>query len=1023
MQIHPTSFGDAVLAQLASLVADAKRDDALSPVTVLVRDNIAAITIRRALARGVAGRRGVAAVDVTTLRRRAEHLVSLTGETLPPVTSARTAAVLRTQLGDDPGCFAPVAEHPATVQALARAHEELRGVDGPALDVIARSGELGDDLVRLHRGATARLLDGFRDEAAVLAAAERGIRNGVPGVAALGHIIAVVSEELPPIELRFLRALGAAVPVQVMPTLGGLAELDAPLLAQFSAEVDTADGAERVATRVMHASDADDEVRCVVREVIRLLAAEVPGHRIAVLHSSRVPYARLLHDHLQAAGVATNGPGVRSLRDRAVADAFLSLLALDPDDVQRPALFDWLGRAPMRLADGGSAPRTAWERISREAGISGGDWGARLEEHAWRLQGRLDALAADPDASPGRIAALERHVADTRSLAAFVAELVAALAEGATQATWQNLADWATRLFDRYLGPGRARLPEAEQRAATAIETVLRGLTELDGLGQRPSVVLLREILETELTRRHPRIGRYGEGIFVGPISAAASLDVDHLFVLGLAEDLYPGRPVADPLIPDAVRAATGGALPTASDRLRGKHRALLAAFAAPHVTASFPRGDLRRGSVRLPSRWLMPTLRRLTGTPGLEATRWFEGASPQVISSDSHWSGVRQTSMPGTEQEWRLRHQAGGGQIADEATEAATGIITARSSDDFTRYDGNLTGVDGLPDYADGARAISPTALESYANCPHTFFVERILGVTAVELPEDIVTIRAVDIGNIVHEVMDRLTRESSDALPGHGAPWTPGQRQWMREIAEQVMDEYERQGLTGHPRLWARERELLHRDLEALLDADDALRAERDARVVASELRFGMDGADPVLVEVDDGAVAMRGSADRIDETRDGTLIVTDFKTGSARSFGDIGDDPVAAGKKLQLPLYAHAARAAYGADSVEAAYWFVGRKDRGTRIPVRLDDALESRYRFALGTLVRGIRDGHFIARPPDSDDFAWVQCAYCNPDAVGYGHVRDASARKRRDARLAGLFALLDPTVHEPQEDAR
>jgi len=82
------------------------------------------------------------------------------------------------------------------------------------------------------------------------------------------------------------------------------------------------------------------------------------------------------------------------------------------------------------------------------------------------------------------------------------------------------------------------------------------------------------------------------------------------------------------------------------------------------------------------------------------------------------------------------------------------------------------------------------------------------------------------------------------------------------------------------------------------------------------------------------------------------------------------------------------------------------------------VRLDTQLEEIYRSALETLSTGIRDGQFIARPPASDDFAWVQCAYCNPDGVGYGHVRTASERKRTDAALAELFGLLDPSVLAP-----
>ena len=182
---------------------------------------------------------------------------------------------------------------------------------------------------------------------------------------------------------------------------------------------------------MLHASDSDDEVRAIVREVRALLADGVAAHRIAVLHPVAVPYARLLHDHLAASGIATNGPGVRPLRDHAIADGFLALLALDPDDLQRGAFFDWLGRAPVRLGDGtATVPRTRWERLSREAGITGGDWAERLADHEARHQARLDADRDNPDASDRSIAYRERSIAETQQFAAFVAELRHRLAGG-----------------------------------------------------------------------------------------------------------------------------------------------------------------------------------------------------------------------------------------------------------------------------------------------------------------------------------------------------------------------------------------------------------------------------------------------------------------------------------------------------------------------------------------------------------------------------------------------------------------
>lgn len=1037
MRSHTSAYGAEAVVKLRDLLAETKEGDPLATVTIIVRDNIAAISVRRSLARGVGKRSGVAAINVTTLRRLAEQIIAASGDTKPPISSALLTALWRRELTNDPGSFAPVADHPATVRALVRAHRELRELDARQLDAVAASSTLAADLVRLHRSVAAHSLDGRRDEVAVLqAAAERVQSDGMP--AELGAIVVHLPEEPTASEVEFATVLDAASEIMVVMGITGDAEVDSALVERFTSVEgvssafarSTTGNAARSATetpaiadRILHASDSDDEVRAIVREVRTLLAGGAKAHRIAVLHPVAVPYARLMHDRLQAAGIRANGPGVRPLRDRAIADSFLTLLALDPDDLQRGAVFDWLGRAPIRLGEGQTAvPRTSWERLSREAGITGGDWAGRLADHEARNQARLDADRDNPEASDRSIAFRERSIAETQELSTFIAELRHRLEEGRMATGWAMLGEWALALLHRYIGRSDAmsRLPEDEQRAATAIENTLGAIAELDGIGGAPTLAQLLEILEVDLDARKPRVGRFGEGVFVGPISSAPSLDVDHVFVVGLAENLYPGRSGIDPLLPDTVRALTDGNLKTSRDRLRQQHRAILAAFTAgTHVTASFPRGDLRRGGERLPSRWLMPTLRTLSDRPELEATCWAEASSPLIHSVASHWEGVARSDRPATAQEWRLRRLAGHESLQDDAVlDDALAVIDARRGDEFTRFDGNLHGVAGLLDYAAGEALIAPTTLERYAGCPHAFFVERMLNVRPLETPEEIITIRPWDLGSIVHEVMDRLTTESDD-LPGFGEPWEPAHRERMRAIAEEVMDDFERRGLTGHPRLWQREREQLRLDFELILDLDDEAHAKRDSRIIASELPFGMHGRPAVRLKVAGGTIAMRGSADRVDQTRDGTLLVTDFKTGSARGFKDIRKDPVAAGQKLQLPLYAHAALAAFDSESVEAGYWFIGRRDRGERVEVQLDERLDATYRAALCTLSTGIREGRFIARPPKDNDFAWVQCAYCNPDGVGYGHVRTASERKRTDRALGDLYSLLDPSVLQPE----
>ncbi|WP_153504988.1 PD-(D/E)XK nuclease family protein [Cumulibacter manganitolerans] len=361
------------------------------------------------------------------------------------------------------------------------------------------------------------------------------------------------------------------------------------------------------------------------------------------------------------------------------------------------------------------------------------------------------------------------------------------------------------------------------------------------------------------------------------------------------------------------------------------------------------------------------------------------------------------------------MRAACSGVDLAEDAVAAARVLIQARESMEFTRFDGNLGNVSGLPDYAAGKLVVSPTALEAFATCPQRYFVERLLRVEPLQDPEEIIQIRAVDIGTLIHEAMDALITEAErdGTLPTYGEPWSIDHHRRLREIALEKAEEFTRRGVTGHPRLWQADRAQILVDLERMLADDDAWRAERRAAVLGSELIFGMKGAPPVTVPIDGGEVLMRGSADKVDQALDGTLLVTDIKSGRADKFRPLKDDPVVAGTKLQLPVYAYAARREFHGDAVEAQYWFVRRGDAGRRIPVVLDAGLERQYAATLSTLVTSIARGMFVGKPSEKPGYGYVDCPYCTPDGIGHEEARLRYVRKRTAPVLEPLIALVDP----------
>lgn len=1011
-----TAYGRAALAELRDVVREAKAGDPLAPVTVLVPNNIAGIVARRYLAHGLGdGNRGVAAVFPTTVARLAEQLAAAALHPRRPATTAVMAASWRAVLSKAPGVFRDVAEHPATVEALVRAGRELRDLDDTALDAVAGATGLGPDLVRLDREVRAALADDWYDEADLLRTATRIALDHPERVREVGVVVLYLPQQLSQAEAGLVRALAGTGRLRVVSGLTGDVRADSAVLRSLDRiGVESHEApASPTATRVLTASDADDEVRCVVREVVTALKTTA-GHRVALLYANRRPYARLLHEHLGTAGIAVNGPGTRPVHERAVARAFLELLDLADAEVPRGDLFRVLAAVPMHAHDGESIPVSRWERLSRAAAVVQGDhWDTRLKHYADAKREKLSTTTSD-----GHRLRLTADMEAAERLRAFATELRAELHRGRTLTSWADLSSWALDLLHSLIGEPEqlTTLPVEEQYAATALEQAIRALGPLDALGARAGLTELRETLASQLEAALPRVGRFGEGVLVAPVSAAIGLDADVVFVLGLAEGVYPGRLREDPLLPERAREASNGQLLGYRERIDAAHRHLLAAFSAgSQVIASFPRGDLRTKSRHLPSRWLLPTLRVLSGDPDLTATHW-ESADGALRSSPSFAGELARTPQPASEQEWRVQAAHAGQPLDDAVVSAAQAMLDGRGGQQLTRFDGDLSAVtDGLPDYAASQRTVSPTSLEGYADCPHGWFVQRVLGIEPVEQPEDLVEISAADIGTLMHEAFELLVTDCADNLPGFGEPWSEEQRRRLAAIADEKAAEFAAEGRTGHPRLWQQTLVRVQADLQAMLTADEEWRHGEQARVLASELVFGKDGVEPVAVPLPSGGtVLMAGSADKVDETADGRLVVTDIKSGKAAGFTKLtADDPVLGGSKMQLPVYVHAARQVLERPDaeVEAAYWFV-RRDK-QRIALPLTPKVEQRYAQAVEILVTAIRDGLFPARPPESDNPVFTPCSFCDPDGLGTGAARARWLQKKSDPRLAELITLIEP----------
>lgn len=346
----------------------------------------------------------------------------------------------------------------------------------------------------------------------------------------------------------------------------------------------------------------------------------------------------------------------------------------------------------------------------------------------------------------------------------------------------------------------------------------------------------------------------------------------------------------------------------------------------------------------------------------------------------------------------------------------AGAALLAARAAHEFTEYDGDLS---GLPIEAFGTRAVSPTRLENWVACPHAWFMQYVLHVEPVEQPDEQLTITPRDKGNLVHRALDRFHRQVLDGeLPQPDANgWGPTHLDGLLAAFEFEAKVMAANGVVGRTAFWHAEQSNQRHELAEWLRFDSARIAGRGSQLVASEQRFG-DEDHPVVIALPDGSeLRLRGMIDRIDRCADGTLFVTDHKTGKSDPYKDVSDDdPTAGGSKLQLPAYGAAALALNGlrpGSPVRAEYGFLG-KGQYERIGASFSAQTWSGVGDALQAIAEGIRSGLFIARPEKSQFrlAGWVTCDYCDPDHLGTAELWNEFERKQHDPRLLPVLGVVE-----------
>lgn len=971
---------ETVLEELAA----SRPRDPLAPVTFVVPSHAAGIQLRRRFA----ARTAFAAVRFETLPRIAELLAAgrLVAEGRRPLARPIGDYVAGEAALQAEGGLATLAGLPGFARVLRALFRRLRrgGIRSSADIVRPPAGRHFAEILRLYDWFRQRT-SGYYDEEDLLERAAQAVRDGQG--AALGDLGDVYV--LPPWALSagaqsLLSALAAAVP-------------------RYE-EVAIAPGTHE--TRIVLAPDPASEAREAVHEVLRELEAGTPLEDIAVFYGADNAYPLLLREAFEAARIpAVPLPGV-PLTETPAGRGVLALLQLPLEDYSRAAVMQFLSVAPLRpdlpVGDGRRVRSmvTAWDRVSREASVTHGRdaWRERLEAHLGEIAVSLETMVENE----GRASALEFQRDAAENLRAVMEELIGQL-EPLRDA--QPAAQFIARL--------RSVFADYFDRRAESFEAVDHEIEQLGTVGDIGGRFALPDFalsLRANLETAYMRTGKMGEGVLIADHRLAAGLRFKRVLLCGAYEGSLPAGVSAEPIVEDWVWTELRPSHPHIEDlevRLERSRRAVTDALAAARggaVTWTCPLYEPGGGRDFYPSSMLVDAAKTVdSGLSTASRLRGFSRESSWFRRSPSPLAVMTRGSVadaPELGLRWAILHRLDKRPLQEHRKWPAVAMLRARRSASFTEWDGNIAAIAGRLNLR---RPHSPTSLENYAVCGYRYFARSILGLAAIEEPEEREMMDPAKRGSLVHEVLERFFRAKRDeGRPQVGEAWTEEDAETLLAMLDEALAQAHSRGLTGLPIYHGHEARTLRADLRRFLEEDTLFRRETGAVPVDFELAIPPNSV---------AGVDLRGRADRLDRTPDGAKAwVIDYKTGDAREYKEIvSNDPLAGGRKLQLPAYLALAQ---GVSQAQALYWFITQRGGFERIPY--EDSPENRRLFerTVGAIVGAAESGIFPAVPGDENEFYgnFDNCKYCDFDRICSRRRNYELEAKSGDAALAPWFAV-------------
>ena len=1016
-EIAPT--GPDAIAALTGAVARAQQDDPFARVVVIADHYDAARSVRHRL-----GASGMINVTFQTGGRLAGELAQMAGD-LAQTERKRLSRLLEFQAvrlvaAEQAAGFSPAGKQrfyrslSEAFRQMAERGDHLNAAGADGMNAIAE--KLYPDYCDLVDG------NGYYLPSKVPSFAATAVAL-LPDARRLPNVIYYLPRQMSEGDIELAQALQARDKAHIIAGRTGDSVSDDPvkkLIKRLGYDVAAFDGdapanplrqcAQDDALSIISAPDPEEEVRAVIRRIAA--DADTPYHRVAVIYRQDNPYAALLRQEMDFANIPYSGAEYRSLGDtptgRRLSGFAAMAAAADTADgvVDRERLIEWITATPVRYpGQDWKIPATAWADLARKAHANGApaQWQTRLNAYIRQQENRSNERYGELSSW------VKREKIEAESLHGFVEDLSNRLSQFARpRMDWETAAAQLADMLYAYIWYERDSPAESDddRRRIGELAASLSGLADW-GVEYRPDTLLeaLADGLRSPVSSRGKPVGA---GVYLGAPKGIAGADYDAVYAVGMAERQFPPSPRANPWLAENPAELRREAALERYDFLAAIAAARKAVLCWPQATA-----DLR---FAYPSRWLVEAANYLHQTHGgvnrLNYETIGQGAGHQhwltaIASRQSGLGGVTESSAIDVA-DYRLMRLAANparlndAAIADARMRRALTARNARNGDSLTEWDGLVATGEESPRVANiggQGNPVSPSALETWANCPYMYFLSRVLSVSAPPEDEDD-ELSALDRGSMVHKILERFVKESD------------GTRiETLLDLAEQEFADMESSGITGRYLLWEMQKEAIRSGLSNFLDAErewfGSAPDKSDAEVVFKD----------VAVIVDDlGEVWFSGKIDRLDVIGN-EVRVRDFKTGNPSPYYGSARDiyTVANGRALQLPVYVAAARCDYPDSEITGSYCFP-LQDKRIHGGRPYDDGQQDNFHTTLRNILGAGRAGIFPATPDARETHN--NCHWCDFNNLCPTRRRQIWERKGHDPKaqpfnqLGGQSAISD-----------